>query len=81
MIETNDTTFFAMKLLEFQTAGDPLLAMLEWITSQLVEFEIEEKCNAPKGIHEEARKAYCNGYRTCRFDTPVGDAEHAGAQA
>lgn len=51
MTETKDTTFFAMKLLEFQTAEDPLLAMLEWMTSQLMELEIEEKCNAPKGYN------------------------------
>lgn len=72
MTETKDTTFFAMKLLEFQTAEDPLLAMLEWMTSQLMELEIEEKCNAPKGAHEEARKAYRSGYRTRRFDTRLG---------
>ena len=44
MTETIDTTFLAMKLLEFQTAEEALLAMLEWITNQLMALEIEEKC-------------------------------------
>lgn len=72
MTETKDTTFFAMKLLEFQEAEDPLLAMLEWTTSQMMELEIEQKCNAPKGVHDEARTAYRSGYRTRRFDTRLG---------
>jgi transposase-like protein len=72
MTKTNDTTFFAMKLLEFQEAEDPLLAMLEWTTSQMMELEIEQKCNAPKGVHDEARTAYRSGYRTRRFDTRLG---------
>jgi len=72
MTEPKDTTFFAMKLLEFQTAEDPLLAMIEWMTNQLMELEIEQKCNAPKGVHENARTAYRSGYRTRRFDTRLG---------
>ena len=72
MTETKNTTFFEMKLLEFQTAEDPLLAMLEWMTNQLMELEIEEKCNAPKGVHEKTRKAYRSGYRPRRFDTRLG---------
>lgn len=72
MTKTNDTTFFAMKLLEFQEAKDPLLAMLEWTTTQLMELEIEQKCNASKGSHDKARTAYRSGYRTRRFDTRLG---------
>ena len=72
MTEPKDTTFFTMKLLEFQTAEDPLLAMIEWMTNQLMELEIEQKCNAPKGVHGNARTAYRSGYRTRRFDTRLG---------
>ena len=72
MTETKDTTFFAMKLLEFQTAEDPLLAMIEWMTNQLMELEIEQKCNAAKGVHGNARTAYRSGYRPRRFDTRLG---------
>jgi hypothetical protein len=53
-----------MKLLEFQSAQDPMLAMLEWMAERLMELEIKQKCNAPKGVHEEARTAYRSGYRT-----------------
>jgi transposase-like protein len=72
MTKTKDTTFFEMKLLEFHSAEDPMLAMLEWMTARLMELEIEDRCNAPKGAHEEARTAYRSGYRTRTFNTRLG---------
>ncbi len=72
MTENKNIMFFEMKLLEFQEAEDPLLAMIEWMTNQMMELEIAQKCNAPKGIHEKARKAYRSGYRPRRFDTRLG---------
>jgi len=72
MTNTKDTTFFEMKLLEFHSAEDPMLAMLEWMTARLMELEIEDRCNAPKGAHEEARTAYRSGYRTRTFNTRLG---------
>ncbi|WP_394699342.1 transposase [uncultured Sphaerochaeta sp.] len=72
MTETNDSTFFAMKLLEFEDAEDPLLAMIQWMTNQMMELEVEQKCNASKGTHEKERQAYRSGYRPRRFDTRLG---------
>lgn len=72
MTKTTDSMFFAMNPREFPSAQDPMLAMLEWMADQLMELEIEQKCNAPKGVHEEARTAYRSGYRTRRFDTRLG---------
>lgn len=40
MARTKDITFFEMKLLEFADSKDPLLEMLDWMTKQLMEFEI-----------------------------------------
>ncbi len=61
-----------MKLLEFQDANDSLFTMMEWMTNQMMELEIAEKCNAAKGVHAEARKAYRSGYRPRRFDMRLG---------
>ncbi len=72
MTEIKDTTFFSMKLQEFEEASDPLFTMLEWMTNQMMELEIAEKCNATKGVHAEDRKAYRSGYRPRRFDTRLG---------
>ncbi|WP_320130699.1 IS256 family transposase [uncultured Sphaerochaeta sp.] len=72
MTETNDSTFFAMKLLEFEDAEDPLLAMIQWMTNQMMELEVEQKCNTSKGTHEKERQAYRSGYRPRRFDTRLG---------
>ena len=72
MTKNKNTMFFEMKLLEFQEAQDPLFAMIEWMTNQMMELEIEQKCNASKGIHAEDRKAYRSGYRPRRFDTRLG---------
>jgi len=72
MARTKDITFFEMKLLEFADSKDPLLEMLDWMTKQLMELEISEKCNSEKGKHSGERQAYRSGYRTRRFDTRLG---------
>lgn len=72
MAKTKDTTFFEMKLLEFANSKDPLLEMLDWMTKQIMELEISDKCNSEKGKHTDNRAAYRSGYRTRRFDTRLG---------
>jgi len=64
MARTKDITFFEMKLLEFADSKDPLLEMLDWMTKQLMELEISEKCNSEKGKHNLDRKTYRSGYRS-----------------
>ncbi|WP_320128929.1 hypothetical protein [uncultured Sphaerochaeta sp.] len=48
MTETNDSMFFAMKLLEFEDADDPLLAMIQWCTYQMIELEVGQKYNGER---------------------------------
>ena len=72
MTKTKDTTFFENKLLEFITESDPLFAMMQWLTEQLMEIEVSKKANAKKGVHSSERKTYRCGNRLRRFDTRLG---------
>ena len=37
MAKKNDTTFFENKLLDFVTAKDPMLEMLQWVMDKFME--------------------------------------------
>ena len=50
MAKKNDTTFFENKLLDFVTAKDPLLEMLQWVMDKFMEIEVAHKTGAPKGF-------------------------------
>lgn len=69
MAKKNDTTFFENKLLDFVTAKDPMLEMLQWVMDKFMEIEVAHKTGAEKGIHAESRTGYRCGYRIRRFDT------------
>lgn len=72
MAEKNDTTFFENKLLDFVTAKDPMLEMLQWEMDKFMEIEVAHKTGAEKGIHPESRTGYRCGYRIRCFDTRLG---------
>ena len=72
MAKKNDTTFFENKLLDFVTAKDPMLEMLQWVMDKFMEIEVAHKTGAEKGIHAESRTGYRCGYRIRRFDTRLG---------
>ena len=72
MAKKNDTTFFENKLLDFVTAQDPLLEMLQWVMDKFMEIEVARKTGAPKGSHSQGRTGYRCGYRVRRFDTRLG---------
>ena len=72
MAKTNLITHFQKLLLQFITEPDPLLAMLQWMTEQLMQMEAEAKAGAPKGQHKEDRLTHFSGYRVRRFDTRLG---------
>ena len=72
MAKTNVITHFQKLLLQFITEPDPLLAMLQWLTEQLMQLEAEEKIGAPKGKHSQNRSTHFSGYRVRRFDTRMG---------
>lgn len=72
MTKTKDSTFFENKLLDFIAEPDPLFAMMQWLTEQLMEIEVSKKANAKKGVHSVERKTYRCGNRLRRFDTRLG---------
>ena len=72
MARVNVTTYFKKLLLQFVTEQDPLLAMLQWLTQQLMQLEAESKVGAEKNKHSKERNTYFSGYRVRRFDTRMG---------
>ena len=72
MARINVTTYFKKLLLQFITEQDPLLAMLQWLTQQLMQLEAEAKVGAEKNKHSKQRNTYFSGYRVRRFDTRMG---------
>ena len=72
MAKTKDTTFFENKLLDFVTAQDPMLEMMQWMMDKFMELEVAHKTGAEKGLHAESRTGYRSGYRVRRFDTRLG---------
>lgn len=59
-------------LLAFMTEPDPLYAMLEWLTNELMKLEAENKVGAHKGEHCPTRTTHFSGTRVRRFDTRLG---------
>ena len=43
MAKKNDTTFFENKLLDFVTAKDPMLEMLQWVMDKFMEIEVTHR--------------------------------------
>jgi putative transposase len=72
MAKRDVTTLFKSLLLQFIGEEDPLLAMLQWTTQQLMQVEAENKVGAEKGKHTPDRRTYFSGYRWRRFDTRLG---------
>jgi len=72
MAKQNDTVFFENKLLDFITANDPMLEMMQWVMDRFMEIEIAHKTGADKGTHTSLRTGYRSGYRIRRYDTRLG---------
>ena len=47
---------FENKLLDFVTAKDPLLEMLQWVMDKFMEIEVAHKTGAQKGIPWTSRR-------------------------
>ena len=71
MANTNLITHFQKLLLQFITEPDPLLAMLQWLTEQLMQSEAEEKIGAAKGKQCDSRSTHFSGYRVRHFAVQV----------
>jgi putative transposase len=72
MAHKNHTPFLKKMLLAFMTEPDPLYAMLEWLTNELMKLEAENKVGAHKGEHCSTRTTHFSGTRVRRFDTRLG---------
>ena len=49
MANTKEITFFENKLLDFVTAKDPVLEMMQWVMDKFMEIEVAHKTGAEKG--------------------------------
>ena len=73
MTQKNHTQIMKELLVSFCQEEDPMKSMLEWMSKQLMEIEVNNlKTQAEKGEHAQDRKTYRNGYRTRRWDTRLG---------
>ena len=72
MAKTNYKELFKKILVDFIGQEDPLLAMLEWTTQQMMQIEAETKVGAKKGEHAKERQTYFSGTRVRRMDTRLG---------
>ena len=72
MAHPNSTVPFEKMLMQFLTAPDPMLAMLEWLCDQLMEVEITTKLGAKRHERTNSRNEYRAGFRPRRFDTRMG---------
>jgi hypothetical protein len=58
----NDIVLPREKLLDFVADPDPLLSMLEWLTSRLLRIEAEAKVGVEKGKHDESRTTHFSAF-------------------
>ena len=71
-MKISERELFQHVMMGFMTESDPMLAMLKWITEQLMQIEAEIKVGANKHEHNTERKTYFSGHRVRRFDTRMG---------
>ena len=72
MASSKDTTLYEGLLSQCITEPDPLQAMLEWITTQMMQIEASQRVGASKGQHSAERTTDFSGTRVRRFDTRLG---------
>ena len=72
MTRKNFTTMFSDLLLECMAKPDPMLHLLEWLCTQLMETEVDSKLGAGKGERTGSRSGYRSGYRVRKWDTRMG---------
>jgi len=72
MAQAQDTATYEELLSQFILEPDPLLAMLQWLTDQMMQIEASQQVGAPKGKHSTERTTYFSGTRVRRFDTRLG---------
>ena len=72
MAQNQNTINFTQMLFNFMNQEDPMLSMLQWLCSQLMEAEVSAQLKADKSERNEERSGYRSGYRARRLDTRLG---------
>jgi len=72
MAQQKDTTNLSGMLFQFMGTEDPMLNMLEWLCSQMMEAEVSSKIGADKHEQSEERTSHRCGFRPRRLDTRMG---------
>ena len=67
-----ETTDFSGWLFQFMGAQDPMLSMLDWLCSQMMEAEVSNKLGAEKHEQSQDRTSHRCGFRPRRLDTRLG---------
>ena len=72
MAHKKNNTNLTELLLQCVTQPDPMLSMLEWLCTQLMEAEVDQQLGAEKSQRTDGRSGYRSGYRPRRLDTRMG---------
>ena len=69
MAHKKNNTNLTELLLQCMTQPDPMLSMLEWLCTRLMETEVDQQLGAEKSQRSDGRSGYRSGYRPSRLDT------------
>ena len=72
MAHKKNNTNLTELLLQCITQPDPMLSMLEWLCTRLMETEVDQQLGAEKSQRSDGRSGYRSGYRPSRLDTRMG---------
>lgn len=72
MAHKKNATDLTELLLQCVTQPDPMLSMLEWLCTELMEAEVDQQLGAEKSERSDSRNGYRSGYRPRRLDTRMG---------
>ena len=72
MANKKNNTDLTELLLQCITQPDPMLSMLEWLCTQLMEAEVDQQLGAEKSERADSRNGYRSGYRPRRLVTRMG---------
>ena len=72
MAHKKNSTNLTELLLQCMTRPDPMLSMLEWLCTRLMEAEVDQQLGAEKSQRTDGRSGYRSGYRPRRLDTRMG---------
>ena len=72
MAHKKNTTNLTELLLQCVTQPDPMLSMLEWLCTELMEAEVDQQLGAEKSQRTDGRSGYRSGYRPRHLDTRMG---------